>query len=107
MLKYKINKRLFEVKRRSKKHLIFLHALIKECKLLFENSVHFLAIASFPIMFGLISISEIFIPVFLGAGYDSCIDLTRIFSLLIVLMFLLVISALLHKTNKDYITLAL
>ena len=38
MLKYKINKRLFEVKRRSKNTSSFLHALIKECIYLMEKN---------------------------------------------------------------------
>ena len=47
------------------------------------NFVFFLA---FPIMFGIVSISEAFVPVFFGSGYDKVVILINIISPIIILM---------------------
>ncbi len=44
----------------------------------------FVWIVSIPIMFGIIGISDIFVPVFFGEGYDMAIPLMKIFSVLVV-----------------------
>jgi O-antigen/teichoic acid export membrane protein len=48
------------------------------------KSFRFVWMSSIPIMFGLIIISNTFIPIFLGDGYEKCILLLDIFSLLVV-----------------------
>lgn len=47
------------------------------------NFVFFLA---FPIMFGIVSIAESFVPVFFGSGYDKVVVLINIISPIIILM---------------------
>ena len=47
------------------------------------NFVFFLA---FPIMFGIVSISEAFVPVFFGSGYDKVVTLINLISPIIILM---------------------
>lgn len=41
---------------------------------------------SFPMMFGLISVSSVFIPLFLGNGFEDSVGLLMIFSILIVVV---------------------
>lgn len=50
------------------------------------NSFHFTLLISFPIMFGIISISSHFVPVFFGQGYDKVIVLMNIISPIILLV---------------------
>ena len=48
------------------------------------KSYRFVWMMAIPIMFGLIAISRIFVPIFLGAGYDKCVLLISLFSLLVI-----------------------
>lgn len=48
------------------------------------KSYRFVWMMGLPIMFGLIAVSSVFIPVFLGDGYENCILLLQIFSVLVV-----------------------
>jgi O-antigen/teichoic acid export membrane protein len=48
------------------------------------KSYRFVWMLAIPIMFGLIAVSNIFIPIFLGEGYEKCIILLDIFSLLVI-----------------------
>lgn len=54
-----------------------------EYKRLLQKAMHGFGVIAFPIMFGLIAISDVFIPVFLGEGFEKCIILLRIFSVLV------------------------
>lgn len=49
-------------------------------------SFKFVFFLAFPIMFGIISISEAFVPVFFGNGYDKVIILINIISPILILM---------------------
>ena len=51
-----------------------------------KNSFNFVFLLSFPIMFGISSIANAFVPIFFGAGYDKVVILIRIMSPFIVLM---------------------
>ena len=51
-----------------------------------KMSFRFVFFLAFPIMFGIISISEAFVPVFFGAGYDKVVVLINIISPILLLM---------------------
>ena len=56
----------------------------EKIKEIVNNAIEFVCFLSFPIFIGIISISNRLIPFFLGNGYDECIKLLNVFSLLIV-----------------------
>lgn len=51
-----------------------------------KMSFKFVFFLAFPIMFGIISIAEAFVPVFFGAGYDKVVILISIISPILILM---------------------
>ena len=51
-----------------------------------KKSFNFVFLLGFPIMFGLISVSSRFVPIFFGSGYDKVIILINIISPIILLM---------------------
>lgn len=51
-----------------------------------EKTITFILMISIPMCIGLIGISDKLIPLFLGEGYDECIILTKVFSLLLVIV---------------------
>ena len=51
-----------------------------------RKTVNFILMVSFPMMFGICAIADKFIPFFLGDGYEPCISLLRIFSILLVVV---------------------
>ena len=51
-----------------------------------KMSFKFVFFLAFPIMFGIISISSAFVPVFLGKGYDKVVILINIISPILILM---------------------
>ncbi len=50
------------------------------------NSMKFILCVSIPMAFGMIGVSKILIPWFLGDGYEKCVMLLRIFSVLIIVV---------------------
>ena len=57
---------------------------IKKLKEYMYSSFSFITMLTFPLMFGIISISEKFVPLFFGAGYEKVISLICIISPIIV-----------------------
>ena len=51
-----------------------------------KMSFKFVFFLAFPIMFGIISISQAFVPVFFGSGYDKVVILINIISTILILM---------------------
>ena len=51
-----------------------------------KKSFSFVFLLSFPMIFGIISISEAFVPIFFGAGYEKAVTLIAIISPIILLM---------------------
>ena len=51
-----------------------------------KMSFKFVFFLAFPIMFGIISISQAFVPVFFGSGYDKVVILINIISPILILM---------------------
>ena len=51
-----------------------------------KNSFNFVFFISFPMMFGIASVSKAFVPIFFGAGYDKAATLIMIFCPMIILM---------------------
>lgn len=68
--------------------MVYLHKNSEndEINRIMEKTLAFVLMISVPMCFGLIGISKTLIPIFLGAGYEPCIPLLRIFSLLLVLI---------------------
>ena len=58
----------------------------KQIQSYLKMSFRFVFFLAFPIMFGIISISEAFVPVFFGAGYDKVVILIIIISQIVFLM---------------------
>lgn len=56
----------------------------EQIKILFKKSLSVLLMISIPLSVGLASISAVFVPWFFGTGYEECISLMRISSLIIV-----------------------
>lgn len=59
---------------------------IEKMKLRLSQTVQFILMISIPMCFGLYSISDYFIPLFLGSGYEKSIILLKIFSFLIIIV---------------------
>lgn len=55
-----------------------------EIKKKLSESIQFVIFLAFPMMFGVISIADEFVPIFLGKGYDDVSGLMKILSLLFV-----------------------
>lgn len=53
---------------------------------LIYSGIRIACMMAFPIMFGLISVTHIFVPVFFGAGYEKVIILLPIFSFLVLIV---------------------
>lgn len=51
-----------------------------------KKSFNFVFFLSFPLIFGIISISEAFVPIFFGEGYDKVVILINIISPIVLLM---------------------
>lgn len=51
-----------------------------------EKTITFILMISIPMCVGLIGISDKLIPLFLGDGYEECIILTKVFSLLLIVV---------------------
>ena len=51
-----------------------------------NKSFHFILLLAFPLMFGIISVSSSFVPIFYGKGYDKVIPLLCVISPIIVLI---------------------
>ena len=58
----------------------------KQIKSYMKMSFNFTFFLSFPIMFGIVSISKNFVPVFFGAGYDKVTSIIYILSPMVLLM---------------------
>lgn len=58
----------------------------KQIQSYLKMSFRFVFFLAFPIMFGITSISEAFVPVFFGAGYDKVIILINVISPILLLM---------------------
>ena len=58
----------------------------KKMKEYMNNSFSFILLLAFPLMFGIISISNKFVPLFYGKGYDKVIYLINIISPIIVII---------------------
>lgn len=56
----------------------------EEVKNYMYKSIRFTWALSIPIMFGIFSISDVFIPLFLGKGYEDAVLLLKVFSALVV-----------------------
>ena len=59
---------------------------IKKVNEYMYKSYNFIWFLSVPIMFGLISISDIFVPIFFGSGYDKVAIILPIFSILVIVI---------------------
>lgn len=51
-----------------------------------DRTISFILLISFPMMFGISAVADKLIPLFLGDGYEECIVLLRIFSVLLVIV---------------------
>jgi len=58
----------------------------KQINAYIKNSFYFVFIISFPMMFGILSISKAFVPIFFGKGYDKVVTLIAIFCPMLILM---------------------
>lgn len=65
---------------------VFKDGNIEKVRYYLYKSYRFVWMLSIPIMFGLVAISDIFVPVFLGDGYEKCEILIPIFSLLTIII---------------------
>lgn len=65
---------------------LYKNKLYDDIEKIMSITFKFIICISFPMMFGLIMIAPNMIPWFLGEGYDKCIVLLQIFSLLVVIV---------------------
>lgn len=49
-----------------------------------KNAFNFILIITIPMVFGLISVSNTLIPLFLGTGYEECVEILNVLSVLIL-----------------------
>ena len=80
----------------------------KQIKQYMHNSIKFTSLLAFPMMFGVASIADRFVPLFFGAGYEKSILLIRIICPIIYLMGIANIIGTQYlvptKRNKEYTT---
>lgn len=65
---------------------LFSTGKIEEIHNRIDNSIDFICFMGFGIMFGLISVSNIFVPIFFGQGYNKVISMLQLMSPLIVII---------------------
>lgn len=65
---------------------LFKNNKIQELKFRLNESVRFILLISIPMCLGIITVSDSFIPLFLGRGFDKASILLKIFSLLIIIV---------------------
>lgn len=65
---------------------LFKHNEADGIKKIIDNTIQFVLLLSIPMCIGLCAISSRLIPLFLGDGYNACINLVRIFSILIIIV---------------------
>lgn len=65
---------------------LFQNNEISKLKKKLQQTIQFVTLVSIPMCLGMIAVSDYFIPLFLGPGYEKCIPLLRIFSLLIIVV---------------------
>lgn len=58
----------------------------KSVELMLKKTTEFVSFMAFPMMFGISAVTEKLIPLFLGNGYEPCIGMLRIFSILLVVV---------------------
>lgn len=51
-----------------------------------SKTFNYILMVSFPMMFGICAVADKLIPLFLGDGYEPCISLLRVFSILLVVV---------------------
>lgn len=65
---------------------LFKNNKLSEFRLRLNESFRFILFISIPMCLGMFAISDSFIPLFLGKGYDKSIGLLKIFSLLLIIV---------------------
>ena len=65
---------------------LYQNCRISEMKERLKNSVSFILMISIPMCFGLSAVSDSFIPLYLGKGYEKSTILLKIFSLLLIIV---------------------
>lgn len=65
---------------------LYNEGLLEEAKLIIKKSIRYVLGISFPMCIGLSSVSGNLIPLFLGQGFEPCILLLRVFSVLIIIV---------------------
>lgn len=59
---------------------------IDHFKSLFNKSLKFVSLISIAMTFGIISVCDVFVPVFFGDGYEACIPILKLLSINIILL---------------------
>lgn len=68
----------------SKSALLFKKNRIDDVKLALSKSIQFILLLSMPIIIGINVTADILIPLYLGEGYDECIPILKVFSILVL-----------------------
>lgn len=71
---------------RSRMSYLFIQKKYIEIQQRLHKSIRFVMILSLPMMVGICTITDSFVPCFFGEGYEKCIVLIRIFSVLFVVL---------------------
>lgn len=82
---------------------------LEQAKVYIYKAYRFVWMLALPIMFGLLSVSSVLIPVFLGKGFDDAIPLLMIFSMLVLfvsLSYITGISYLIPTKQQNIYTVA-
>lgn len=66
--------------------LLFNEKKNDEIRKIFGKTIRFVLFLSIPMCVGLVSIADVFIPIYLGNGYETSVILLKIFSLLLVIV---------------------
>lgn len=62
----------------------FAEEKINEIKVMMYKTFRFVFLLGFPLMFGIISVSKDFVPLFFGAGYEPVVNLINITSIIVI-----------------------
>lgn len=71
---------------RSRMSFLFAKGKLDEMRERLDQSLKYILMISIPMTLGIVGIAKTFIPLFLGSGYEECVLLLQIFSILLVVI---------------------
>ncbi len=65
---------------------LFKNKKLDELQVIFGKTIQFVLMIAIPMCVGMTAVAGVFIPVYLGSGYEKCVQLLQIFSILLIVV---------------------